>query len=160
MRSNREAMLDVCRTRGARMRRHPSASAYVSLAGSNQCSSSSLGSPRTHSPANLLVLSKLCQLLIACRDIQQIALVLRPGHLLGLNTNLFCALAPVLGIMKGGHVRLRSTGAYGCLFHLFACQSRVSVRSKVNRRVKPLTYQKSRVALDNTRTQESRDRGA
>src|SRR5215471_5838935 len=106
MRSNREAMLDVCRTRGARMRRHPSASAYVSLAGSNQCSSSSLGSPRTHSPANLLVLSKLCQLLIACRDIQQIALVLRPGHLLGLNTNLFCALAPVLGIMKGGHVRL------------------------------------------------------
>jgi hypothetical protein len=64
------------------------------------------GSPPAHSLASLLVLSKLGQLLVAGRDIQQIALVLGPGHLLGRSTYLFCALTPVLSIVMGGQVGL------------------------------------------------------
>ena len=51
---------------------------------------------------DFLIRSKLCQSLVGLRDIQQLALVLGAGHLLGLSTCLFCALSPVLGIVKCG----------------------------------------------------------
>src|SRR5215470_11008150 len=56
----------------------------------NACTARTSGSPPAHSLASLLVLSKLGQLLVAGRDIQQIALVLGPGHLLGRSKYFFC----------------------------------------------------------------------